>query len=77
MDFKTFVQNFSDFKVLFDQPNPALDKSKELFEQLKSGVARFGFPGLESIPAEEQTKRLLLCSTNFAKHFADSNRRGS
>lgn len=63
MDFNTFVQYFTEFKSLFEQSQPSLQKSKELFEQLKPGLARFGFPSLEAIPADEQARRLLLCSS--------------
>ncbi len=34
-DFRALVQSYEEFKILFDQPHPPLDKCKMLMEKLK------------------------------------------
>ena len=58
-DIKNTLNVFNEFKNAFEQNQ--LDKSKNLFEQLKLALTQFGYP-TNDINAEEQTKRLFLCS---------------
>ena len=71
------VKDFEDFKTLFNQPNPPLDKCNERMKKLKVAIARLEFP-TSGQSAEQHTKGLLLASkydTFIHQHHYDQIQR--
>jgi len=60
-DFSALVSNYEEFKKLFSEKNPPLDKCQVLMDKIKVAMARFAYPGFENVSVEEEKKRILLC----------------
>lgn len=63
--FQEVIKKFEEFRVIFEQTHPPLDKCQDLMQKLKIAVTPYSFPGTEKISLEEQRKRLLLCRDVF------------
>lgn len=63
-NFQESHQLLQEFKSLFEQPHPNLDKCKAIMDKLKVAAITYGFHSAQNISFEDQKKQLLL-SSNF------------
>jgi len=67
--FNDTVKQFDEFRALFNQPKPALDKCKQLMDKLRVAVTKFSYT-INDIKDPEQQKRQLLLSREILEHAA-------
>jgi len=60
LSFSETVSLFEEFKTIFNQPRPPMDKCKHILDKLKLAISKFSFLD-PTIAPEQQKNQLLLC----------------
>jgi len=60
MSIQETAQQVNEFKLLFNQQHPPLEKCNDILNKLKLAITKFSFPDAKRSP-EEEKQQLLLC----------------
>jgi len=66
LDFQVTIRVFEELKAQFAQPQPNLEKCKDLMAKLKLAMTKFSFPG--AVTDSEQEKKQLLLAREILEH---------